>query len=47
VEVHCALIEHENGKTKLPPNDQQQAWFPEPEQRELVTNYALARAIHF
>ena len=56
VEVHCALIEYENGKAKpahylvqlvdlVNPRYRQQEWFPE--WHELLTDPALSRAIDF
>ena len=56
MEVHCVLVEYENGKVKPArylvqiadfnePNDQWQEWFPE--RRELVTDPGFARAIDF
>ena len=56
VEVHCAVIEYENGKaepahylirlTDLEDlDDQRQKWFPE--RQGVVTDPALARAIGF
>ena len=56
LEVHCALIEYENKKVEIArylvqivdydnPYGQRQEWFLE--QRELVTDLALARVIDF